>query len=196
MGYVRDVGEVILNTAIQRIDEIYRRIQDYVYPMGEFIDEILKEAESDIQEYIAMRGHYRLEYDNAVADLLKILPTLKPTEIAEAYREGSRLLQMNLSGYMAQNFDIEYISVMEEAITNGHVHSGGTFLEVFAMQFGTKISPIIGNAIVHKGLQHHALDIIGRLKLVEYLEDVKILCTNPDKIVQTTAKDALKSLTE
>lgn len=110
---------------IQELDEMYKALENSIYPMH-IDDETISSLEYN--EYQRMS----YEAEKLSERLFSILPSMSDHEIAEAYRNGCRLLQRNLSGYMARNFSDLYISVFEDAIEAGHTHTGWIFLQVLA----------------------------------------------------------------
>ena len=182
-----------MNEIIARINSRYKAIQEYVHPTTKEIDNILVDK-AKLIEFQEKRKIFDAEYEELVKELLYILDSLSPTEIALAYKKGCRLLQMNLSGYMGNNFSSEYIEVMETAIKSKHFHTAWLFLQALADNIGQDVEPVVDFALQIEPLQATALSIVRQLKLQNLLPKAKELLNNPDAEIKIMAKAVIETL--
>jgi hypothetical protein len=123
---------------------------------------------------------------------METIKTFEPSEVAEAYTEGCRLLQTNLSGFMGNNFCDEYYQVMVNAIYGQHFHTSWLFLQAIADNVGERVSPLIEFAIEVEPLQETALSIIRQLKLQEFKPQVEKLLNSDLQSLAQAALDVLE----
>src|SRR5690349_16039701 len=128
---------------IAEINSRYEIFQDYVYPTTEFIKNLINEGEEKLAEHRKLGQLHKPEYEILVKRVLEIIKDFEAAEVAEAYTNGCRLLQMNLSGFMANNFCDDYYAVMVNAIHAQHFHTSWLFLQAIANNVGEKVSPLI-----------------------------------------------------
>ena len=180
---------------IAKINNRYFEIQDYIDPTN-----ILNFAQNCTKqewiEFQATRNHYSDEYNVLHKSLMMLVEEVTPLEIAEAYSEGCRLLQRNLSAYMGHNFVDSYIPVMSIAIWDNHFHTSWIFLQVLADNIGKEAQPLIEYAIDFEATQETALNLIRQLKLYELEDKVRIIANQTENYNQDYAKVILEKLSE
>lgn len=182
---------------ISEINKRYLEIQDYVDPLSQdlidFAQECTKEEWIEFQDLSRI---YHQELGILRKNFMEIIDNSNPTEIAEAYTGGCRLLQRNLSGYMGNNFSNEYIPVMSRAIREKHFHTNWLFLQALANNIGKDVAPLAEYALELEPIQETALSVIGRLKLVNLASKVQEIANQTDNENQDFARHILAKLSE
>lgn len=180
---------------IAKINNRYFEIQDYIDPTN-----ILNFAQNCTKqewiEFQAARNHYSNEYNVLHKSLMMLVKKITHLEIAEAYSEGCRLLQRNLSGYMGHNFVDSYIPVMSKAILDNHFHTSWIFLQVLADNMGKEAQHLIEHALDFETTQETALNVIRQLNLYELENKVRTIANQAENYNQNYAKVILEKLSE
>ena len=176
---------------LEEINSNYREIEDYIDPPPHLIASF---TDDDWVNFAARSESSRSQYEKDLKQLNVLLPTLGSATIAEAYNQGCRLMQRNLSGYMAQHFDPVYVPVMVKAIETKHFHTAQTFLQVLADHEYPQIENLLSEAIKLRELQDVALSIIRQLRLKSFQDIVNDLCQSPDKTINEIANNTKEIL--
>ncbi len=163
-----------MNSNLHIINDTYLSIQDIIYPNTEYV---LQLDEQHVAQLRHISPSAQLLYAKYSEKLLSILPNLDSLEIIQGYNEGCRLLQQNLSGYMAQNFKKEYVPIMISAIRSDQEHTAWIFLQVLADEIGISLASLFISALSSKfdSTREKALTIVRQLYIYEAIPIIQSL---------------------
>ncbi|MCA9882817.1 MAG: hypothetical protein KC546_09205 [Anaerolineae bacterium] len=153
-----------MNHEFELINDLYLVIQDYIDIPSDVLDEIASDDQL-AEDFLSKGRLYKPKYDTALKELVTLLNESAPQDIAEAYKDGCRLLQRNISGYMAHHYHECYRQIMEWAIIERHYHTVWVFLQSLADRIGSEAWPIIEAVLGDKALQEAVSSVIGQLEL-------------------------------
>ena len=180
-----------MNKQLNEINSIYLKIQDYIDPTIDYISSLNEDDWSEMQKN---KESYGESYSIALEKLRLLLPKLSSKEIAEGCSSGCRLLQRNLSGYMAEHFHQEYIPSMIGAVKQPHLHTAWLFLQALANNIGKDITPLAVESLDIDGLTETALSVIDQLNIIEALPKVLHLTKSDNETIAFLANQISKHL--
>ncbi len=180
-----------MNMELEEVNRMYQEIQAYIDPTFDELKSRTETQQRNIQKNYAQHNQV---YNLALEKINSILPNLTTNEVIEGYKDGGRLLQRNLSGYMAGHFNHDYIPTMINAIKQPHLHTAWLFLQALGNNLGGEVSDLVIEALEMEGLQETALSIVGQLNLVEALPQIQRLTENHNATIAYLASETIKQL--
>ncbi len=174
-----------MNAHLNEINKLYLKIQ------GQYIDDTIQEKDDSID--ISKVEKFSEIYNIALEKFNKIAPLLTPYEIVEGYKQGSNLLQKNLSGRMSLHFNDLYTPVMIDAIKNDHQHTAYLFLQTLADNLDNDITSIVQFALQSKSklTRETALNVAEQLNLFELTEEIQEICFDVEPEISSLAKQII-----
>jgi len=180
-----------MNKQLEEVDLMYQEVQPYIDPT---FDELKSRTEVHQLKLQMNKEKYIKVYDLALEKLKLLLPHLSTGEIVDGYREGCRLLQRGLSGYMADHFHSDYVPTMVNAIKRPDLHTAWIFLQALANNLGRNISSLAIEALDTKGLTETALNVVEQLNITEALPKIRELTKDKDDTIASLAGEVSKHL--
>lgn len=182
-----------MNEVLDRINSVLVEVQNYIEPD---VETLLQVHEQDENSFLVEREKAHKRYKESVAELVLVLPKMLPEEMILGYREGGKLLQRVLSGYMGKFFHSQYSPLMIEAIHNAHEHTAWIFLQVLAKELDSGYEEIIAQALHSSSaeVRYKALNIVDEMEMVDVVLEVQALTHDSIEAVATLAKDTIHRL--
>jgi hypothetical protein len=164
---------------LQKINQIYIQVEDYFYPVPGFFT-----VEKNGAAYAQHKKELEPIYQAARKEFYEIIPSLTVEDTIDAYQQGCRLLQANISGWMYHHFDRKYIPIMIKAIQDDHGHTARLFLRVltlYANDLKDELVPLILSSLKSQYIatQEAALSAAFELQIVEALPIVQKMTKDP-----------------
>lgn len=186
-----NVGDI--HPELNEVNNIYLQIQDYMFPPFGYFEQL---TTLEMAAWQAAQPEAHSLYHKALDRFHEIYPKLSPNEIITAYQHGSRILQANLSGRIARDFDVKYIPLMQWAIRSGHSHTGPIFLTALARYTGENATSLIIESLDNPepSMRETALALVAELNLTDAVSQVRKCLNDPVRTVSSVAKRTLEAL--
>lgn len=180
-----------MHPKLQEVDTIYRTVEPFFYSDKEnknaphSIDNI---HDPDTTERMSLKYQYAIEQFQHIA------ATLSEQELIEAYMQGSKLLQMNISGCMARNFTDAYIPLMINALRFGHIHTSRTFIFMLARELTHTREAFLQEILQHseQAIRIEAIYNIVDLDIHTLLPHIQQLTQDKDEEIAQISARVLK----
>ncbi len=176
---------------MQKINQIYIEVEDYFYPAPGFFD-----VERNGSFYMQRKKELEPLYQSARKEFYEMSSSLTTEEIIQAYQEGCRLLQANISGLMMEPFKREYIQTMIQAIKDNHGHTAHIFLRslsVNASDLRFELPPLVLASLNSQYIstKEAALSAAFHLRLAEALPIIKGIAENSTPEIREMSENIL-----
>lgn len=180
-----------MKAELQNINRMYIEVEYYFYPAPGFFD-----SEINGSTYLQRKKELEPLYQSARKELYRIAPSLTTGEIIQAYQEGCRLLQANISGLMVESFRREYIPIMIQAIKDNHGHTAHMFLRtlsVNASDLRSELTPLILVSLSSQflSIKEAALSAAFQLRLTEALPTIKRMAKDSTPEIREMSENIL-----
>lgn len=181
-----------MHQKLEEINNLYIQIQDN-YPLLSIEQRTTLRDEEPENQANWLKEYERI-YNIAITQFRAIGPNLTPQEVVEGYQQGCKLLQQNLSGHMCYYFNESYIPLMLQEIKQEVLHTAPQFLQCLSVQLGSKIAPIVLEALESKNLivRETALSIADNLKIFEARQKIIEMMDDPEQGISSLAKEIIK----
>lgn len=160
------------------------------------LDSILNLSEENQRLFVEEKSTVYADYELAIELLRNSVPLLSKHDILTGYKEGCKLLQRGLSGYMCQQFDRLYLSTMIDAIERDEIHVAPHFLQAIADNLGQESISVVLSALNSKqaSIKKVALSVCHQLNAAEAMPIIRGMTADQDKIIAHLALETLKWL--
>lgn len=179
-----------MTKVLHAINLAISEVEDYIAPLPGQVERL---DTNEQEEFFKQFSTASEQYKATLAELVRVLPSLSPAEIAESYPSSCRLLQRSLGGYMARHFDPLYVPVMVKAIESEQLHVASVFLQALMAASPLDAAPLVLSSLdsSFEFMQEIALQLVQKYHITTAAPRVRSIADANLGELSTLAREIL-----